>query len=511
MNTSFPADEHKPFCAAPFIEEGAEGLSKNILGGDETGRVLNGGEPCYFQIDCRQHDLMGVAVRLSLISVRKDDELEFKLSVFEEYNPLVLREAVVIAAPESMDFSDPFLFDPIPDSQGKTYNLVLDLPDTVKHAKILCAVIRRSHVSGSGATSRTMPMVLPYYPLPAPTGLDHNRDEKPLVSVLIVTYNSRFHIRRCLDSVFNLDYPNIEVIVVDNHSRDNTVDIINTSYPKVKLCVMAQNLGYCKANNIGVTYCRGEFIHILNPDTILVPDAITRLLMVMNISPFIATVGSLINTRGSIVRYADAFLLHHIIASGPEFLNSGIRFVAAPCGASFLLRKEVLEMVGILFDNRFEANWEDHDLGLRCWLHGYVCLHLPLLGTYHDGGGSFGFMNSKRETQTYRNHLLTYFKCFEPVYFLWAFKKILQKSRNRFRLWGVLRFLGCFWKYIPDRIKWQKHRRIDDTLLHFITSGMMAVSLEKEMPPKDDKKTDRFLVSCDRTGVSDKGGNRFVT
>lgn len=474
--------------------------------------MISGRQPCYFQITCRQNNLSGLAVRLSLISVRNNDALEFKLSVFEEYNPLVLREAVAIAAPESVDFSNPFLFAPIPDSSGQTYNIVLDLPNAVKSAVIRCVANLGSHGNGKKAVKRTMPMALPYYPLPLSTGLDPDRLEKPLVSVLIVTFNSEFHIRRCLDSVFNLDYPNIEVIVVDNHSRDNTVDVIHASYPKVKLTIMAHNLGYCKANNIGLTHCRGEFIHILNPDTVLVPDAITRLLRVMNLSPFIATVGSLINTRGSITRYAGAFLLNRIIESGPQFLDSGIRFVAAPCGASFLLRKAVLDTVGTLFDHRFEANWEEHDLGLRCWLKGYVCLHLPTIGTYHDGGGSFGFANPKREGQTYRNHLLTYFKCFEPIYFLKAFKQILKKSRNRFKLWGVLRFMGCFWKYIPDRIKWQRHRRIDDTALHFITSGMVAlVSGEDETTRKIAENNGDFLMAHDGKRIGPNSGNQAGT
>ncbi len=93
------------------------------------------------------------------------------------------------------------------------------------------------------------------------------------LSVIILNYNVRFFLEQCVDSVLKaIDGIDAEVIVVDNNSHDDSCDMIRERFPNVKLIANAENLGFPKGNNIGVAQCSGEFICILNPDTVVPAD-----------------------------------------------------------------------------------------------------------------------------------------------------------------------------------------------------------------------------------------------
>jgi GT2 family glycosyltransferase len=282
-----------------------------------------------------------------------------------------------------------------------------------------------------------------------------------------------------LNSIAAQDYPNIEGVVIDNHSDDHTVKIIREEFSHVNLFVMEQNLEFCKGNNFGVSKCRGEFICVLNADVVLEQGAIRRFVEHIEISPHIAIVGSTIETKGSTTRYADTFIIDGLISSDEKLL-AGERFSSAPCGAGFMIRRSVIEDLGYLFDEGFISNWEDHDLGLRCWLHGYVVVHIPELGLYHYGGSAYGLADPRRESQVFRNMLLTYFKNFGKRLFFKAFLKTLMACTRPYRILGIVRFLGSFWKYIPERSALQRKRKIDDSVLQVVTSGFLAVIPEDE-------------------------------
>jgi GT2 family glycosyltransferase len=136
--------------------------------------------------------------------------------------------------------------------------------------------------------------------------------------------------------------------------------------------------------------------------------------------------------------------------------------------------------MGYLFDEGFVSNWEDHELGLRCWLHGYLVLHIPETGLYHDGGGAYGFLNPKRDPLIIRNTLLTYFKIFGWGSFFQAFIKTALTCTTFRRMWGLLRFLGSFWKYFAARAALQRQRQISDARLQILTSGVVGLIFDQE-------------------------------
>lgn len=102
---------------------------------------------------------------------------------------------------------------------------------------------------------------------------------EPLVSIIILNYNAGKLLTECVESVFNSNYNNLEVIVVDNISKDNSQKECKEKFQKIKLIENEENLGYCEGNNVGIRESVGEFLVILNPDVIVTPNWLNELLL----------------------------------------------------------------------------------------------------------------------------------------------------------------------------------------------------------------------------------------
>lgn len=101
----------------------------------------------------------------------------------------------------------------------------------------------------------------------------------PLVSIIVLNYNAGKLLYDCIDSIQKLDYENIETIVVDNISTDNSQNVCKEKFPNIKLIQNEKNLGYCGGNNVGIKQAQGKYILVLNPDTIVESNLISELLL----------------------------------------------------------------------------------------------------------------------------------------------------------------------------------------------------------------------------------------
>ena len=108
-------------------------------------------------------------------------------------------------------------------------------------------------------------------------------DKTPLVSIIILNFNAGKLLLNCIESLTKLAYQNIELIIVDNVSTDNSQNQCKEKFPQVKLIQNEKNSGYCGGNNVGIKNANGEFIIILNPDTIVESNLIDELLDAYNI------------------------------------------------------------------------------------------------------------------------------------------------------------------------------------------------------------------------------------
>ena len=108
------------------------------------------------------------------------------------------------------------------------------------------------------------------------------KEEEPLVSIIILNYNAGELLLECVDSIFQSNYKNLEVIVVDNISKDNSHKKCKEKFQNITLIENEQNLGYCGGNNVGIKHANGKFLVILNPDVIVETDWLNGLLDAFN-------------------------------------------------------------------------------------------------------------------------------------------------------------------------------------------------------------------------------------
>src|ERR1700758_367502 len=106
-----------------------------------------------------------------------------------------------------------------------------------------------------------------------------------VVSVTIVTYNSGRFIRRCLESVLEQKYPNLEVIIIDNASTDGTVDLLEQFADSCQIHYNDENIGFAAAQNQAIRLSNGEWVLTLNPDVLLLPNFIQSLVEAGQVDP----------------------------------------------------------------------------------------------------------------------------------------------------------------------------------------------------------------------------------
>jgi len=228
----------------------------------------------------------------------------------------------------------------------------------------------------------------------------------PFVSIIIVSYNSREYIERCLDSVQKILYPRFEVIVVDNASTDGSAEVIRRKYSFVKLVCLPKNIGFAAANNLGFRMSKGDFIFLLNPDTEVDPMCLRWLVDAMLRDQEIGVCGAkiLLLDKRNIIQHAGG-KYHPIgisIDRGVLEVDKGqydkVEEVTFVCGAAVLIRKKLIREVG-LFDPSFFLYHEDVDFCIRTWLHGFKVVFVPKAVVYHKQGTSVVEAFAKRPRQ----------------------------------------------------------------------------------------------------------------
>src|ERR1700686_1487360 len=121
-----------------------------------------------------------------------------------------------------------------------------------------------------------------------------------LVSLTLVTYNSGRFIKRCLESVLEQKYPNLEVIIVDNASTDGTVDLLEPFADRCRIYYNDENIGFAAAQNQAISLAGGDWILTLNPDVLLLPNFIQALVDAGQLDPKAGSIcGKLLTIRAT--------------------------------------------------------------------------------------------------------------------------------------------------------------------------------------------------------------------
>src|ERR1700735_977461 len=221
-----------------------------------------------------------------------------------------------------------------------------------------------------------------------------------LISVTIVTYNSGRFIKRCLESVLEQKYPNLEVIIIDNASTDGTVDILEQFGDQCRIHYNDENIGFAAAQNQAINLSSGDWVLTLNPDVLLLKNFIQALIDAGQADPKAGSVcGKLLTIRASfdlpekqLVDSTGIYftpMLRHLDRGSQEVDNGhylNFEYVFGATAAAALYRRQMIEDISIggeFFDPGFFVYREDADVAWRAQLMGWRCIYTPLARGYH--------------------------------------------------------------------------------------------------------------------------------
>ena len=230
----------------------------------------------------------------------------------------------------------------------------------------------------------------------------------PKVSIIIVSFNVRSYLVSAIDSILKSNYSNYEIIVVDNNSYDNTVDIVSDKYPNVNIISNDENVGFGKAVNQGAKIASGDYFLILNPDTIIEEDMINDLIEYIESNKNIGMVGpKILNSDGSLqlsckrsfptikTALPKIFGLDKLFPKSKWMGRYNLTYldpddnhiVDAISGSCMLIKESVFRKING-FDERFFMFGEDIDICLRVWKENYQIHYYPKTKIIHYKGKS---------------------------------------------------------------------------------------------------------------------------
>jgi GT2 family glycosyltransferase len=231
-------------------------------------------------------------------------------------------------------------------------------------------------------------------------------DSRPSVAIIIVTYNSKDEIGQCLESLVGHTEPfPTTITVVDNASTDGTADVVRHRYPSVQVIDAGGNLGFSRANNLGIRATKSDYVLLLNPDTVSPPGAIQTLVRGLAAHPDAAIGGArMLNERGfpelswgpplgpwnDFKQKLLSTLYHRKVrryVRQVDKLSRQPREVAWVSGACMVIRRPDLEAVGLL-DERYFMYTEDVDLCMQMRQRGRLVLYVANAEVLHYRGRS---------------------------------------------------------------------------------------------------------------------------
>lgn len=251
---------------------------------------------------------------------------------------------------------------------------------------------------------------------------------QPLVSVVIVSYNGRKHLKACLDSVLDQDFPHqqYEVVVLDNASSDGSADFVEQNYPTVRVLRFEHNYGPGEACRRAIPDLRGKYFAYLNQDTVAHRRWLPELVDVLLSHPEAGIVESNMYLpmwpeykelpRDGVVEYAYVCDLNsfgvHDFRRLPVTPSTPPVPVLTAYGAGCIVNPQILDELGYWIDPDLFAYFDDIDLGLRVNAAGYKVLLAPQSVVYHDTDWHFKWdtRSTQRAFLSTRNTILVFYK-----------------------------------------------------------------------------------------------------
>jgi len=229
----------------------------------------------------------------------------------------------------------------------------------------------------------------------------------PEVSVIIVNWNVRDMVLDCIRSVIEQTQSSHEIIVIDNDSADGSVEAIREEFKSIRIIANDSNRGFAAANNQGLEVSQGNYILLLNPDTLVKDGAIDKMLQWIKADPLIGCGGCQVFESENVIQktcFSDPTPWNSLLVqTGLHRFSESSRFWGKPeyswwdrrsemevdviSGMFMLIPRTVLEKVGEM-DDAFFIYAEEADWCRRIRAHGYKCVFTPVAQIIHRDGGS---------------------------------------------------------------------------------------------------------------------------
>ncbi len=284
----------------------------------------------------------------------------------------------------------------------------------------------------------------------------------PLVSIIIVTWNSKKYLRTFLDKLSVQIFHNFEVILVDNGSENGELDELQEEYQNLHLYIkkLDSNYGFAVANNLGARLACGQWLALINADAYPEPGWLEKLLSIAEQNPkysFFSSRQIQFNAPDLLDGAGDAYHISGLAWRNGYKLPSKIygleqkESFSACAAAALYSREEFLKVGG--FDEDYFSYFEDVDLGFRLRLSGAKCLYVPEAVVHHVGSASTGKRSDFSVYHGYRNLIWTFVKDM-PSPLIWIFLPLHIAAILFFAFYLTLRGQGkAIWKAIFDAIR----------------------------------------------------------
>lgn len=244
---------------------------------------------------------------------------------------------------------------------------------------------------------------------------------QPSVDIVILNYNTRSILEKCLPQVIaNSNYPNCNVVVVDNASTDDSVEFVKATYPNLELVVLPYNSGFAGGYNLSLKNRKADYFVLLNSDAEPAPNWLEPILEIVKNNPHFGACQPKIldyfnrtqfEYAGAAAGFIDVFgypfckgrIFGNVEKDNGQYNESGQIFWAS--GAAMFIKREAWEKANGL-DEAFFAHMEEIDLCWRMQLLGYTIHNCHQSTFYHMGGATLSNQNPKKTYLNFRNSLL---------------------------------------------------------------------------------------------------------
>lgn len=299
-----------------------------------------------------------------------------------------------------------------------------------------------------------------------------DRRSLKLCSIIVLNFNGERIIEKCLSHLLNQTYLNFEIIIVDNNSTDNSLDILQKYLPSQQISIVRskKNLGVPGGRNLGVLHARGEIIAFIDNDGYAHPNWLEEAVSTIESDERIGAVGSLVffNRKKTVVNGAGGTL--NLQGYGGDIcFNQPYEFahlpdwVLYPMGCGMVVKKEVLDLIGP-FDELLFNYYDDAELGIRIWRLGLRVVLSPNAWIDHDFSVS-DEINQNKVALCERNRLRTLLKYFPAKTLLRWLVHESQHCRRHF-LFNRIMLKGWIWNlnHIVSALTWRaKFRPYDES------------------------------------------------